>query len=246
MVPQLPVNGEELHPLVKSLVERIKQRRAEMPELSALSIDPAMGEIAGMLDGEQLFIWNELHSCRGMRKLHLEIAMLGIGLQILHCVFFPDPRFDLPIFGTDVVVGPTGVSAAIVDLSPVREELSKSLAKRLRGISIPSFKQTRELPAWGTIFSPFVRFIRPSSKEEEAGFLELVDQYLICLSSEVLQKKPESSSAASTIMRYQAQLNYCSKQKRNDKTRRILEKAFNPQWANRYIEEVLFDEPPLC
>jgi phycocyanobilin:ferredoxin oxidoreductase len=24
----------------------------------------------------------------------------------------------------------------------------------------------------------------------------------------------------------------------------VLEKAFNPQWADRYIEELLFDDPP--
>ena len=38
-------------------------------------------------------------------------------------------------------------------------------------------------------------------------------------------------------------LHYCKQQKQNDKTRRVLEKAFNPAWADRYIEELLFDDP---
>jgi phycocyanobilin:ferredoxin oxidoreductase len=25
----------------------------------------------------------------------------------------------------------------------------------------------------------------------------------------------------------------------------VLEKAFNPQWADRYIEDLLFDDPPV-
>ena len=29
----------------------------------------------------------------------------------------------------------------------------------------------------------------------------------------------------------------------SDHTRRVLEKAFNPEWADRYIEELLFDDP---
>ena len=47
-----------------------------------------------------------------------------------------------------------------------------------------------------------------------------------------------------TVARWQAQLRYCRQQKQNDKTRRVLEKAFNPQWADRYIEQLLFDDPP--
>ena len=43
--------------------------------------------------------------------------------------------------------------------------------------------------------------------------------------------------------RYEGQINYCEKQKKNDKTRKILEKYFGEKWADDYINEVLFDEP---
>jgi phycocyanobilin:ferredoxin oxidoreductase len=46
-----------------------------------------------------------------------------------------------------------------------------------------------------------------------------------------------------TIARYHGQVSYCQQQKRNDKTRRVLEKAFGTDWADRYIEQLLFDEP---
>jgi phycocyanobilin:ferredoxin oxidoreductase len=45
------------------------------------------------------------------------------------------------------------------------------------------------------------------------------------------------------VGRHQGQLSYCQQQKRNDKTRRVLEKAFNPAWADQYIEQLLFDDP---
>ena len=54
----------------------------------------------------------------------------------------------------------------------------------------------------------------------------------------------EPVDAASMITRYEGQLNYCLQQKRNDKTRRVLEKAFDADWADRYIELLLFDNPP--
>ena len=239
------ISGQELHPLVLSLKELIKSRWDEFPNLQRSPLDPKHQLIEAKLEGEDLIINNQVLTCRGMRKLHLEVALLGKGLQILHCVFFPDPCFDLPIFGLDVVVGPLGVSAAIVDLSPVSAELPKSVVSDLERIVIPSFQQVRELPSWGTIFSPFVQFIRPSNANEEKWFYEMVDGYLKTVISALLIAIPETSSMASTIQRHKGQINYCQKQKLNDKTRRILEKAFNQSWANWYIEELLFDEPPL-
>lgn len=37
---------------------------------------------------------------------------------------------------------------------------------------------------------------------------------------------------------------YVDKQLENDKTRRVLEAAFGPQLAERYMREVMFDVPP--
>ena len=53
----------------------------------------------------------------------------------------------------------------------------------------------------------------------------------------------QPSQHPDTVSRHQGQLSYCQQQKRNDKTRRVLEKAFNPEWADRYIEQLLFDDP---
>ncbi len=231
--------------MVESLSERIKQRISELPELRKLPVDSNLAVVRGSLDGEEIFLFNEMHGCKGISKVHLEIANFGSGLQILHSLLLPDPHYDLPIFGTDLVVGPAGVSAAIVDLSPVTERLSSSLSYKIEKLFIPTFKNVRELPTWGTIFSPFVKFIRPDSLDEESSFLKLVDDYLRCLLAELYEKTPDSSDSPFTISRYKGQLNYCNHQKRNDKTRRLLEKAFGPKWADLYIEKVLFDVPSI-
>ena len=34
---------------------------------------------------------------------------------------------------------------------------------------------------------------------------------------------------------------YCDRQQENDKTRRILEKSFGTEWADRYMTTMLFD-----
>lgn len=233
-----------IHPLVDALAERIRLSWQQLPELQPLPLDPELEAISGSLDGEALFIRNELRQCRGLRKLHLETARLGAGLQILHCVLFPDPRYDLPVFGADIVAGPAGVSAAIVDLSPVTAALPAAVAGPLALRPPRPFGQERELPAWGTIFSPFVRFVRPASPAEEQLFLEEVQDFLEVLAAAIRSGAPQASEHPATVERWQGQLRYCRHQKRNDKTRRVLEKAFNPAWADRYIEELLFDDPP--
>jgi phycocyanobilin:ferredoxin oxidoreductase len=236
-----------IHPLVDALAERIRGCWQTLPELGPLAVDPELEAISGSLDGEDLFIRNELRCSRGLRKLHLETARLGAGLQILHCVFFPDPRYDLPVFGADIVAGRGVVSAAIVDLSPVTGQLPEPVLRRLEALPRRSFSQERELPEWGTIFSPYVRFVRPADAAEEQQFIAVVVDFLEVLAAASREAEPQPIDHPDTVKRHQGQLSYCQQQKRNDKTRRVLEKAFNPQWADRYIEELLFDDPaPLA
>jgi phycocyanobilin:ferredoxin oxidoreductase len=233
-----------LHPLVDALAERIRGCRDALPGLEPLAIDDDLEAISGSLEGEALFIRNEVHRARGLRKLHLETARLGAGLQILHCVFFPDPRFDLPVFGADIVAGRGVVSAAIVDLSPVNDTLPVGVAAALAALERPPFSQPRELPDWGAIFSPHVLFVRPVTPEEEGWFVDTVAAYLQVLADAMALATPQSAEDQATISRWQGQLHYCRQQKKNDKTRRVLEKAFSPEWADRYIEGLLFDDPP--
>jgi phycocyanobilin:ferredoxin oxidoreductase len=235
-----------IHPLVDALADRIRGCWDTLPDLAPLAVDPELEAISGSLDGEALFIRNELRRSRGLRKLHLETARLGAGLQILHCVFFPDPRYDLPVFGADIVAGRGVVSAAIVDLSPVTAQLPAAVADPLAALPQRRFSQERELPEWGTIFSPYVRFVRPADAEEEQQFIAVVVEFLEVLAQASRTAEPQAIDHPDTVKRYQGQLSYCQQQKRNDKTRRVLEKAFNPQWADRYIEELLFDDPVLA
>jgi phycocyanobilin:ferredoxin oxidoreductase len=105
------------------------------------------------------------------------------------------------------------------------------------------FSQERDLPDWGTIFSPHVRFVRPSDSAEENQFVALVGDFLSVIAEASRTVVAQPIDHPDTVGRHQGQLSYCRQQKRNDKTRRVLEKAFNPAWADQYIEQLLFDDP---
>jgi phycocyanobilin:ferredoxin oxidoreductase len=195
-----------IHPLMDALADRIRLCWQDLPDLQPLEVDPQLEAISGSLDGEELFIRNELRRSRGLRKLHLETARLGAGLQILHCVFFPDPQYDLPVFGADIVAGRGVVSAAIVDLSPVGAALPAGVTAALEALPPRRFSQERDLPDWGTIFSPHVRFVRPSDSAEENQFVALVGDFLSVIAEASRTVVAQPIDHPDTVDRHQGQL----------------------------------------
>ena len=155
-----------------------------------------------------------------------------------------DLRYDLPVFGADIVASRAGVSAAIADLSPVGPALPAGIDAALTAHGRPAFAEARALPDWGAIFSPHVLFVRPADGREEQLFIAEVERLLAVLAAAVRQCEPQAADDPATVARWEGQVHYCQQQKRNDKTRRVLEKAFSPSWADRYIEALLFDDPP--
>lgn len=228
-----------LHPLIVSLSDVIIETWQSLsPE--HYNLPEEFGYIEGKLEGERLLIENFCFQNPQFRKMHLELAKVGTGLDILHCVMFPNVQYNLPMFGCDIVTGKGGVSAAIVDLSPING-LPAAYTEKLSSLKNIEFSQPRDLPEWGNIFSPYCLFVRPSNSQEEQLFLERVTDYLKIHCAQSQQSEPTNLSQSE--LNKIAQEYYCSRQKENDKTRRILEKAFGTDWAHKYMDMVLFDQP---
>ncbi|MEM9087390.1 MAG: phycocyanobilin:ferredoxin oxidoreductase [Cyanobacteria bacterium P01_F01_bin.53] len=232
------------HPLVRQLAEGIESIWATQLDLSPYYLPEDLGYVEGKLEGEKLVIENSCYQTPKFRKLHLELAQIGKNLDILHCVMFPKPEYGLPIFGCDIVSGRGQISAAIVDLSAATRtgKLSEAYTQSLSTIELPDYSVPRDLPEWGQrIFSDFCCFIKPATPEEEKQFLAQTLAYLSTHVKQALSKQPEPDKLNEFWTR---QHYYCAQQQRNDKTRRVLERAFDKEWAERYMSTVLFDMPP--
>ncbi|SRR5579883_1487702 len=232
---------EQQHPLIRQLADCIEAIWSKYLDLSPYDLPAELGYVEGKLEGEKLTIENRCYQTPQFRKLHLELAKVGNMLDILHCVMFPRPEYDLPMFGCDLVGGRGQISAAITDLSPLSpgQTLPQSYSLELSTLRKLNFSQPRELPEWGDIFSEFCIFVRPSSPEEEAMFLKRVEEFLEIHCRSAIASKAVSQEQAMQILARQR--NYCMKQQQNDKTRRVLEKAFGSAWAEHYMTTVLFD-----
>ncbi|MEN9255114.1 MAG: phycocyanobilin:ferredoxin oxidoreductase [Gloeomargarita sp. SZTDM-1c_bins_89] len=231
------------HPLIEQLAQVIRQSWQTHLPLEPYPLPADMGYVEGQLEGERLHIRNVCYQSRHFRKLHLELAQVGTSLDILHCVMFPRPCYDLPVFGADIVAGRGQVSAAIVDLSPTRidRSLPETYVHFLTTHGPGPFEQPRPLPPWGDIFSEFCLFIRPVNAREQQRFVDYVAQILAFHCQQALRATPLSPPLQQ--QHHCQQSYYCRQQQQNDKTRRVLERAFGSAWADRYMSTVLFDLP---
>ena len=238
-----PSLREQQHHLIRQLADRMEAVWHRYLDLEPYHLPAELGYVEGRLEGEKLIIENRCYQTPQFRKIHLELAKVGPMLDILHCVMFPRPNYALPMFGTDIVAGKGKVSAAIADLSPLNPSriLSESYRSQLQDLPIDQFSDPREIPEWGDIFSEFCLFVRPSSIEEESRFLDIVESYMEIHCKLAVASQPVSAAEEEKVLA--AQMYYCTQQQQNDKTRRILEKAFGQDWAEHYMTEVLFDCP---
>ena len=233
---------EQQYPLVRQLANCIEAVWQEYLDLSPYQVPEDLGYVEGSLEGERLAIENHCYQTPQFRKLHLELAQIGKSLDILHCVMFPNPDYALPIFGTDLVGGRSGISAAVVDLSPINRDrsLPSQYQAYLQDLPMPEFSHPRALPEWGDIFSEFCLFVRPASPAEENAFLDRVKEFLT-LHCQIASTATPLTSQVEIDRVIAGQEYYCTKQQQNDKTRRVLEKSFGSEWTERYMTTMLFD-----
>ena len=234
------IKTELIDPLILTLLQNIRRYRSNLKNLECIEVDPQLTNIVSDEEGKEFYITNEFHKAKGFRKLHIEVAEFSKRLKILHCVFFPDPKYDIPIFGMDLVKVNEIISAAIVDLSPVSKNQNTKYDKLVPKVDKNIFSSWREIPKWGKIFSKNVIFASLKEESEKESFCYIVDQYLDILIE--LSKETQPDVDEEIIReRIDYQKNYCIQQMKNDKTSMVLQKYFDEEWVEDYIKNVLFD-----
>ena len=159
-------------------------------------------------------------------------------LYLLHVTVFPHLNDPSPIFGFDIVCGPTKVSGAFHDYSIAGDKSSPMWLWFNAKVAMEEWNKPRELPEWGKqIFSPAMVAIGAVGEEELDKFIQLGLETLDFYLSNV-------GFGQQDIATYEmAQNRYCRYQKQNPRTSASLQHlGFTEEEANNYVRTKLFPE----
>lgn len=230
----------DLHPIIQNLSESILDSWGAHFDLKEVEIPEEFKTVDFNENDEEVYIENYVWETEVFRKIHLEVAQMKSGLDILHTNMYPRYEYDLPIFGADIVASAKSVGAAIVDITSVKKDKTLSESFKILNIVDTEFEQNKKMPEWGDVFSEYCVFVKPTEDEYDK-FVDVAFTYLNFYSAIANQAKPDNN----ILENYEGHKFYCEKQRQNNKTRRVLESIFGQDFANKYITEMLFDYPEI-
>lgn len=185
------------------------------------------------------FSWpNYVFRSSTFRRAHLDIidARDTNRLYMMHLTVFPHVNDPSPIFGFDLIAGPTKVTGAFHDLSPVADGTSLDTWFAARAAQ-QQWSKERQLPEWARqIFSPsMVAAGNIQDPDELARLINFVLSNLMYYLDSIGKTGLNDYT--------ERQNHYCHWQKQNPHTPRVMAAlGFEPEVVHDFIHKCLFPE----
>jgi phycocyanobilin:ferredoxin oxidoreductase len=175
------------------------------------------------------FGWvNKRYIGNNFRMAHIE-RYSDKNLEVLHFTCFPNPIYQHPIFGFDIITTDKKPLAAFMDWSPVDNTTNIE--------SKHKFEKPYPLPDWAkVIFSETPLAIIPNDSEMEKLAQVVIDSFEIYL--DVLNNSNENLSRINYIV--EAQNRYCENQQKNERTFSVLKAKLGEDRARHFMNTILF------
>ena len=186
---------------------------------------------------------NLLLAGEGFRRAHIEELSVHGRLAVLHVCVFPHLDDPAPVFGFDLVGGPSRVTGVFVDFSPVLEASSERSTLRLGDVlasaEIDRLGERRVVPPWGGIFSDDFVALRPHGLAEVARLGTLGQAAMVGF----LNALAPGTAPGLRAQIIAGQNRYGAAMRQNTHTLRMLASLIGSDVARRFIDGVLF--PPV-
>ncbi|MDJ0678518.1 MAG: phycoerythrobilin:ferredoxin oxidoreductase [Xenococcaceae cyanobacterium MO_167.B52] len=182
-----------------------------------------------------------------LRQIRAAHVQGGNSLQVLNFVIFPEPNYNLPFFGGDLVTLPGGHLIAL-DMQPLFHDDPAYQEQYTKPI-LPIFSKHQEHLEWGgdfpeeaqQFFSPAFIWTRPQVNEiVETKVFAAFKDYLEAYLDFVEQAKPVTDQEQLELI-LQAQRRYVDYRATKDPARGMFTRLYGSEWTEEYIHGFLFD-----
>ena len=162
------------------------------------------------------------------RLAHIE-RYSDSNLEVLHFTCFPNPTFQHPIFGFDIITTDKKPLAAFMDWSPVDNTTRIKTGYK--------YEKDYPLPDWAKIiFSETPLAIVPTDSEMNTLSKDIISNFEIYL--DILNNSKEALDRVDYIIA--AQNRYCENQQKNQRTYNVLKAKLGEERAKYFITNILF------
>lgn len=162
------------------------------------------------------------------RLAHIE-RYSDSNLEVLHFTCFPNPTFQHPIFGFDIITTDKKPLAAFMDWSPVDNTTRIKTGYK--------YEKDYPLPDWAKIiFSETPLAIVPTDNEMNTLSNDITSNFQIYL--DILNNSKEALDRVNYIIA--AQNRYCENQQKNQRTYNVLKAKIGEERAKYFINNILF------
>lgn len=176
-----------------------------------------------------------------VRRAHAHIidARESHKLWIMHCCIFPHFNDSSPIFGFDIICGPSRISGAFLDYSKTTDTDHSMMHWFDNRVNDLQWKKQRQLPDWATaIFSKSMVAAGAITDEQEIN--QLIDTGIDCLTYYLANVGKDRSI---DMCSKDAQNFYCKNQKMNPHTpRTLLMLGLQESEVKEIFEDLMFPE----
>lgn len=182
------------------------------------------------------YIWkNNIFSSSFIRYGHLEYFKASNRVEVVHCVFYPSPFVDIPIYGFDIIALGGNVTGIFCDLTC--SEQPNKLLEKLEVLHKKYFHLKRELPGWGSFFSKNFLILDPKEQTNEVvkDCIDLYKDFLSLNLNDVFLLFDKQ-----VTKRIDLHNNYSLNQRKNTKTQKALAHYIGEKEAEDFIINVLF------
>lgn len=198
-------------------------------------------ESAGTLTGTPSPFINYEFVGPNFRRAHLSIVdkLETNKIWMMHCCIFPNTNDSSPIFGFDIIAGPSRISGAFHDFSmPVNSDHPMSQWFSARSTML-QWKKTRELPAWANmIFSKDIIAIGSVDQEHEVD--QLID---LALTNLDFYLRWVGNYLGDNIDSTTTQNMYCHYQKQNPHNiKSLVNLGLTSEEAEYFVNHIMFPE----